>query len=64
LGIYCVQSRQGEVGFEERISRFINLGWGIVTVIILIVFVREVKLFAAADLTRLKMRSNLSRLRK
>jgi hypothetical protein len=59
LGIYCAPSRQGEGGFEQRISRFINLG-----VIILVAFVREVKLFAAADLTRLKMRSNLSRLRK
>jgi hypothetical protein len=59
LGIYCALSRQGEGGFEQRISRFINLG-----VIILVAFVREVKLVAAADLTRLKMRSNLSRLRK
>ena len=50
-----IPSRQGEGRFEQRISRFIKLGWGIVTVIILAVFTKDVKLFAAAaSLTRLK----------
>jgi hypothetical protein len=61
--MYSVPSSQGEGRFKERIDRFINLEWGIVTVII-IAFISEIKLFAAAvDPTRLKM-SNLSRLRK
>ena len=57
-------SSEGEDRFKQRTGHFINLGWGIITVIILVVFVREVKLFTATDLTRLKMRSNLLTLRK
>jgi hypothetical protein len=54
LRICCVLSRQGEDRFERRISHFIILRWGIVTVIIAVVFIREVNVFTTADLTRLK----------
>ena len=58
MGVLSRQ-RQREDGngqrIGQRIGRFINLGWGIVTVVVF-VRIKLFKLFTVADFTRLKMR--------